>query len=106
GDVDNRAAASLEQVGDAVLAAEIDAARVHRLHALPRVEAGLEDRVVVGGGDAGVVVEDVDAAEPLGRCGVHLLHGRLVRDIHLQGQPADLAGNLLRRCPVDVGDND
>ena len=34
------------------------------------------------------------------------LHRRLVGDVHLHGQPADLAGNLLRRCPVDVGDDD
>ncbi len=82
-----------------MLAAQIDAPRVHRLHALPRVEAGLEDRGVVGGGDAGVVVEDVDAAEAFGRGRVHRLDRRLVRDVHLHGQTADLAGNLLSPQP-------
>ena len=48
-DVDHRAAATLEQVRDAVLAAEEDALRVDVLHALPRVDGRLEDAGVVGG---------------------------------------------------------
>ena len=70
------------------------------------VEVGLEDRGVVGGGDAGVVVEDVDAAEPLGGGEVHALDGRLVRDVHLHGEPSDLARDLVGGFAVDVGDRD
>ena len=89
-----------------MLAAQVHAARVHRLHALPCLEAGLEDRGVVGGGDAGVVVEHVDAAEALD-CGcVQRLHRRLVRDVHLHREAADLAGDLLRGGAVDVGNRD
>ena len=64
-DVDHRATAPLEQVGDPVLAAEEDAARVDRLHAVPGLDRRVEHRGVVVGRDAGVVVEDVDAAEAL-----------------------------------------
>ena len=36
-------------MGDPVLAAEVDAACVHGLHAVPGVRFGLEDRGVVAG---------------------------------------------------------
>ena len=61
-DVDHRAATTLEQMGDAVLAAEEHAFGVDGLDAVLRVGLGGEDRVVVGRHDARVVVEDVDAA--------------------------------------------
>ena len=54
---------AVEQVGDAVLAAQEHAAQVHLLHALPRLERRVEHRAVVAGGDAGVVEQHVDAPE-------------------------------------------
>ena len=64
-----------------MLAAEEDALRVDVLHALPRLDGRLEDAGVVGGRDAGVVVEDVDAAEALARRRVHRATPRLVGDV-------------------------
>jgi hypothetical protein len=57
-----------------VLAAEVDGLEVDVLDALPGVHLRLQDRVVVRRGDAGVVEEDVDAAEVLRRLPVHPLH--------------------------------
>ena len=59
--VDDRAPAAGEQVRDGVLAAQIDRREVDPLDALPRLEPGVEDGVVVGRADAGVVAADVDA---------------------------------------------
>jgi hypothetical protein len=109
GDVDDRAAAPLEQVGDAVLAAEEDAPRVHGLDAVPRLDGGVEDRRVVVGRDAGVVVEDVDPAEALRRRAHHLLDLRLVGHVHglrERGAVPTLAHRLLGRLAADVGDAD
>ena len=54
--------------------------------------------------DAGVVVEDVDPAEPLRGGRVHRLHARPVGDVDLHRQGiARLGGDLLGRCAVDVG---
>ena len=53
----------LEQVRDAVLAAEEDDLQVDVLHALPGLERRVEHRGVVVGRDAGVVEQHVDAAE-------------------------------------------
>ena len=52
----------LEHVGERGLAAEVDAGQVDLLHPPPRVEVGVEDRVVLGRRDAGVVERDVDRA--------------------------------------------
>src|SRR5439155_1030108 len=83
-DVDHRAAAALAQVGDAVLAAEEDALRVDGLDAVPGLDRRVEDRGVVVGRDPGVVVEDVDTAEPLGRGAHHRRDLLLVGDVHLE----------------------
>ena len=40
--------APLQEVRDAVLAAQVDALEVHVLHPLPGVEVGVQDGVVVG----------------------------------------------------------
>jgi hypothetical protein len=88
------------------LAAEVDAGEVDLLHAPPRLDAGVEDRVVVGWRDAGVVEGDVD--RPVRR------HGLLDQRPHLLGvghvaahvPAADLLG---QRCPGlvgQVGDDD
>ena len=107
GDVDHRPTAALEQVRDPVFAAEVDALRVDVLHALPRFGIRLEDRAVVGRRDARVVVEDVDAAVTLGRCGVHRLDAGRVRDVDLvRERVARLAGGGLGRSAVDVGNAD
>ena len=57
------------------------------------------------GRDAGVVVEDVDPAETLGRRLVHALDVRLVRDVRANGE--GLAGaerhGFLRQSLVDIG---
>src|SRR4051812_46255586 len=91
-------------MGDPVLAAEIDTACVHGLHSVPGVRFGLEDRGVVRGRDAGVVVEDVDAAVALRRCCVHGLDARRVCDVHLDGDGVTCVGGGLRGCFfVDVG---
>ena len=42
----------------------------------------------------------------LDRRAVHRLHRRLVADVDLHRQPADLAGDARRRIAVDVGDDD
>ena len=60
--VDDRAALLLEHVGQRGLAAQVDAGQVDLLHPPPGLEVGVEDRVVVGRADAGVVEGDVDRA--------------------------------------------
>ena len=87
-----------------MLAAEEDTLRVHGLHPVPGLDRGLEDRRVVRGGDAGVVVQHVDAAEALLRSRVHRANGVFLGDVHLHREPADLACDLLGRSEVDVGD--
>ena len=107
GDVDDRAAAALEQMRDPVLAAEEDALRVDVLHALPRLDLRLEDRGVVRGHDPRVVVEDVDSAVALGRRGVHGLHAVGVGDVHLLEEGlAALGCGRLALLGIDVGDAD
>ncbi len=49
-------------VRDDVLAAQVDRGEVHLLHPAPGLDAGDEDRVVVGRGDPRVVERDVDPA--------------------------------------------
>jgi hypothetical protein len=68
-------------VGDAVLAAQEDAERVHVLHALPGVDRSLDDRGVVGRVDSRVVEENVDAAELVAHPRVHRLDLALVGDV-------------------------
>ena len=100
GGVDHRAAAGLEQVRDAVLAAEEDAAQVDVLDPLPGLERGVEHRGVVGRVDAGVVEEHVDAAHLLARLAVHVADLLLVGDV---GRDRQLA---LRSARVEVDADD
>ena len=60
--VDDRARLLLEHVRQGGLAAQVDGGEVDLLHPAPRVEVGVEDRVVVGRADPGVVERDVDRA--------------------------------------------
>ena len=78
-----------------MLAAQVDRGEVDPLHALPGLEPGVEDGVVVGRADAGVVAADVDAAVAGGHLGVqglHLVGGRDVgpdeHAVHRRGHGA------------------
>src|ERR1700686_5362657 len=106
-DVDHRTAACFEQVRYAELAAQEHALRVHRVHPAPRARPGGEDRVVVRGHDARVVVEPIDPAVTLGGRLVHRLHALGVADVRLkiEGVPA-LGGRLLARFATHVRDAD
>src|SRR5919106_2553587 len=107
GDVDDRAAAALEQVGDAVLATDVDTLAVDVLDALPGLRLGLEDRAVVRGHDAGVVVEDVDARVALRRRAIERLDALRARDVDvLEERLPALRRRLLARFLDDVGDAD
>ena len=68
---------------------------------------GVEDRIIVRGRDAGVVVEDVDAAVARRRFLVHAPHALGVRDVDLHCEcVARVRCGLLGRVAVDVGDAD
>src|SRR3954454_7521337 len=69
---------------DPVLAAEEDRLQVDVLHALPGIEPGLQDGVVVGRRDPGVVEEHVDAPELVLRALVHPADVVLVRHVSRQ----------------------
>ena len=104
GGVDDRALALPPHVRDRVLAAQVDAGQVDLLDPLPGVQAGVQDRVVVGRGDAGVVERDVDpavAGRPPRRTGAataassaHVARRRTRR--------RPLGGGLLPAAVVDV----
>jgi hypothetical protein len=93
-------------VGDTEATAQVDRRQVDVLDALPRVETGREDRVVVGRGDAGVVEEDVDAPEDLVGLVVHRHDALLVGDVHLDEEAVDLVGDLGAVHVIEVGDDD
>jgi hypothetical protein len=75
-------------VRDAVLAAEEDRGEIDLLHPPPCLEAGVQDRGVVGRGDPRVVEEHVDAPEALAHLLVHRAHRRVVGDVGGQRQVA------------------
>jgi hypothetical protein len=81
-----------------VLAAQEHAAQVGGLHALPGLQAGLEDRGVVVGGDSGVVEQHVDASQLAAHAGVQLGDRRLVGDVGGQRQ---LAHPVLEQVDAD-----
>ena len=81
GGVDDRSLSPCQQVGQRVLAAQIHRGQVHPLHAVPRLETRLENGVVVGRADAGVVATDVEAAVAGGHLAVQRLD--LVRGGHV-----------------------
>jgi GMP synthase-like glutamine amidotransferase len=88
GDVDDRAAGALEHVRYPVLAAEEDPAQVDVLDPLPGLERGVEDRLVVGRVDPGVVHQDVDPAHLLADPGVGVADLVLVGDVGLDRELA------------------
>ena len=87
-----------------MLAAQIDRREVDPLHTVPRLEPGVEDGVVVGRADAGVVAADVEPAEVGGHLAVqrlHLVGGRHIGpDEHAVDRCRHLATGLL----VEVDD--
>jgi hypothetical protein len=89
-------------VRDRVLAAEEDARRVDLQHALPRVQAGDEDRVVVGRRDAGVVERDVDSPVPFRHPVEERPDGLLVADVAGDELAAHLVGGGLAGLRRDV----
>ena len=103
--VDDRAPALRAHVGQHGLAAQVDAGEVDLLHPAPGVEPGVEDRVVVGRGDAGVVEGDVDAAVRLvglRRPSPSTCSG--VGHVAAHVEPADLLGCGAAAFVVEVGD--
>src|SRR5207244_12765501 len=107
GDVDDRPAAALEQVGNAKLAAQEHALEVDVLNALPRRFVRFENRRVVTGRDAGVVVEYVDSAVVLGHGGIHRLAARRVRDVDpMEERLAAVRGGVLALLVADIRDAD
>src|SRR5215207_3933978 len=78
-----------------MLAAQIDALEIHVLDALPGFEPRLQNRVVVGRGDAGVVEEHVYAAKTLRRLAVHPLHVVGIGYVGVDVDAVYLGGRLL-----------
>ncbi len=87
---------------DRVLAAQVDAGEVDLLDALPGVQAGGEDGVVVGRGDARVVEGDVEPAVLVDGPLEERAHRLLVGDVGLDEQAADLVGGLGPGLGVEV----
>ena len=102
--VDDRSPAAGEQVRQRVLAAEIHRREVDALDALPRLEPGVEDGVVVGRADAGVVAADVDPAEAGGHLAVQGLHLVGGRHVGPHEHAADRGRHLTAGSLVEVDD--
>jgi hypothetical protein len=108
--VDDRAAPLLEHVGQRGLAAQVDRREVDLLHPPPRIELGVEDRVVVRWADPGVVEGDVHRAEGVLRRPEERVHLLLVRDVDVHVRRVVGATELLddpgSALVVDVADHD
>ena len=104
--VDDRAPALAPHVGDGGLAAQVDGGEVDLLDALPGLQAGVQDRVVVGRRDARVVEGDVDGAVGVVRGLEERLDLLGVGDVDLDEDAADLLGGGLARGLVDVAADD
>ena len=90
-----------------MLAAEVDAFRVHVLHPRPGLGLGVEDGRILGGHDPRVVVEDVDAAVAVRGGAVEALDALRARHVHLVEEriPA-LGGGRLALLSGHVRDAD
>src|SRR3712207_5232702 len=106
GGVDDRPAAAFQEVRDAVLAAKVDALQVDVLYPIPGLHLGLQDRVVVRRGDAGVVEEHVYAAEALRGLPIHQLHVVRVCYVSMDVEAIDFRSYLFARLVGEVGDAD
>src|SRR6185437_10400062 len=89
-------------VADRFLAAQVDRGQVHLLHAPPGVQAGGEDRVVLGRGDSGVVERHVDRAVGVVRRAEGRGHVVRRRHVGVHVQSAGLGRGLLAGRVVDV----
>jgi hypothetical protein len=92
------------------LAAQEHAGEVDLLDPAPGVEVGVEDRVVLRRGDAGVVERDVHGAVgvlggPEERVDL-LLVGHVDLDVRREVRPAELADELVPALLGDVADDD
>ncbi len=97
----------LEHVGQRRLAAQVDAGQVDLLHPAPGVEVGVEDRVVLGRGDAGVVERDVDRAVGVLRGPEQRVDLVLVGDVDVHvRRAAELGRDLGAARVVEVADDD
>jgi hypothetical protein len=102
GGVYDRPAATLQQVRYAVLAAQKDTLEVHVLDPLPGVKLCIQDGVVVGRRDAGVVEERIYAAEAFRRLPVHPLNVVWVCDVGVDVEAVELASDLVARLVGEV----
>ena len=107
GDVDDDAAAALFHLRHRCDGRQIDRFDVDRVDAVELGLADLEQRLVAVC-DAGVVDDDVDAAERLGRRPHHGVDVDLLRDVALHGMHlvAEAGGELAHALAVDVGGDD
>ena len=99
GRVDDRTTAAGQKVRDPELAAQVDRRQVDLLDPLPGVDAGVEDGVVIGRADPGVVAADVDPPEALGHRLVQGLDRGGGRHVHLDEHAVDRLPPGLRRRP-------
>src|SRR5439155_17521490 len=92
--VDDRPAARAPQRRDRVLRAEKDALQIRLEDRFPRLLRAAVDRTVAeaAAADPGTVEDDVEASEPLERCGDGPLH--LVRPSHV--------ADVVRLDPIDT----
>ena len=96
----------LEHVGQHLLAAQVHAGEVDLLDATPGIDAGLQDRIVIGRRDAGVVECDIDTA--VGVLG-HLEHrGDVVGtgDVGANEGATDFGRCSCTGCRLHVSDDD
>ena len=104
--VDDRPPALLDHDRQHGLAAQVDAGEVDLLHLAPRLEVGVEDRVVLRRRDAGVVEGDVDGAEGLLGRGEQPVDVLLARHVGVDVGEAELLGQRLAPRVVEVADHD
>jgi hypothetical protein len=104
--VDDRPLALPLHVRDGLAAAQVDRGEVDLLHPPPRLEAGRQDRVVLGRRDARVVEGDVDG--PVGLHGDSESPRHILGDGHvgLDEHTARLVRGLVARRHVDVHRHD
>ena len=104
--VDDRALALFEHVRQGGLAAQVDRGEVDLLHSAPGVELGVEDGVVVGWADAGVVEGDIDRPELVLGGHEQGVDVSLAHDVAAYEASSDLVGDPRPVRLVEVADDD
>src|SRR5438270_12874786 len=84
-----------QELGDAVLAAEVDPLQVDGHHLVPHRLVQVDDRAVPLREDPGVVVEDVEASEPLHRPAHRAADLVLAPDVRLDEERLSVAPRTL-----------